>query len=261
MREHDLFGHYNPDHFAIENLEISKFPMGDILLNGVQVYYALFEISLASSLAQLPPSVHPSVPGMAGIMFWRIADSPWGPFSFAQIGIACRTGIKPRHLVVDCFASSPAAVNYLRHRHGFAVSLADVNLQENYDRVIGTVSLRGEKILEVETRALTPIIGGNAFIKISPALNAVAGTDGPELLQFDASYEFERVVRGTPRVTVFESPKISRPNLVLQTPVSGAYAVADITIHDPRYLLPSHKPVERVGVRKLTPVAAKAARA
>jgi hypothetical protein len=202
MREQDLFGGLSLATLSAQSVNFDELLQDDLVFKNAQIYYSLFEIPLAAAQAQLPPSVHPSIPGLLGITFWRISDGPLGPFEFAMIGVACRTGIKPRHLIHAAFASTPQAVEHLRRQYGFPCRLASVQLRESYDRILGSVAENGALILQVETLSLLPIVGANSFIKVSPAITAVADGEGvPELLQFEASYEFKRVLRGMPRRT------------------------------------------------------------
>ncbi|MEW5713779.1 MULTISPECIES: acetoacetate decarboxylase family protein [Pseudomonas] len=247
----DLFGHADTIVLG-QGVRADAVLDGDISFGSAQIYYSLFEFPVAQALALLPASVHPCIPGVVGVTFWNVIEGPLGPFEVALVGVACRTGIKPRHLIHAAFASTPQAVNWLRDHFGFPARLADVRLRESHDRILGSVVENGVNVLEVETQALLPIVGGNSFIKVSPPIAVVTGANGPELQQFEASYDFKRVLRGVPRITAWQPNALNRPQLQVPTHViSGAHALVDFTVHPPRYRMSLNQAIEIVGVRKL----------
>ena len=247
----DLFGERTPDAFATRASIVEVEGQEDVLLPDVHLFYNLFEIPMELALRRLPTSVHPSIPGMLSVTFWRAAKSAFGAFELACVGIACRTGIKPRHLMHAAFVDNEAAAGFLRTRYGFPCRLAAVRQRESYDRIVGTVECAGRTILEVESTSLLPIVGGGSFVKVSPALNLAQIGGAPALLQLEASYEFKRVLRGAPRATVFDAEELGDALVRPAYPVSGTHAIVDLTLHPVRYALDLDRPAEQGGVRAL----------
>src|SRR5438445_11754319 len=77
-----------------------------VTLRGVVLHYVLWEIPTQAGTANLPPSLHPTWPGLLSLQSWRVPASPAGPFTFTAVAIACRTSIKPRQLVVSAWSHS-----------------------------------------------------------------------------------------------------------------------------------------------------------
>ena len=70
--------------------------------------HAAFELPYASREPLLPPGLHPTTPPLMVLLAWRVADSPWGPFSMAQARISCRSGVRPRGFVAGCIVDDAA---------------------------------------------------------------------------------------------------------------------------------------------------------
>ena len=69
-----------------------------LALENVVLHYVLWEIPTRVGMDNLPPSLHPTWPGLLVLQSWRVPDSPVGPFAF--IGIAVMR-IQHRAIVVQ----------------------------------------------------------------------------------------------------------------------------------------------------------------
>ena len=181
----------------------------------------------------------------------EVDNQPLGAFDFAYVGIACRTGIKPRHLVMSSFCSSPSAAEFMRKRYGFACQLANVSCRETYDRVRGVVTVDERSVLDVSITDCVPLLGAGATIKYSPALNAVKLGDAGTLVQFEAAYEFKRVLRGKPRAVTFESTALGDVTLTPTHAIAGSHAVMDLHLMPMRFSVDLETPAEAGGARKI----------
>ncbi len=223
----------------------------ELALAEAQIYYVLFEIPMAAARDYLPTALHPSVPAHLGITFWRVADGPLGRFEFAFIGIACRSGIKPRHLIYGAFTDSECAQNYFRTRYGYPCQIATVRQRENYDCISGEILQNDKPCLRVTTSAFQAVIGAGATVKYSPSLNLVTASHNTKLAQLEASYEFQRVVRGEPRIVHFDAARLGAPSIHATFPMSGTHAVCQIALHPVRFLLDVAIPAEAGGVERI----------
>lgn len=224
----------------------------DFVLENLQIYYSLFEVPMQVALAVTPVSLHPAIPAHIGITFWRCDSGPLGPFECAWVGLACRTGIKPRHLIQSAFVTNPAVGAWLQRRYGFSCQTAEVHYRENYDRLCGEVVVGGARILEVVTRGMQPVVGAGASVKYSPALNLAQLGSGNVLVQMEASYAFKRVIRGTPQALHYEAATLGDARVAPMFPMSGTHAVADVTLHAPRFTADLTLPAEQGGARKIS---------
>ena len=231
------------------NTKLTSFP--DLVLEQVQIYTSLFEIPLQSAMRRLPKGVHPSVPALCCVTFWRCPAGDLGPFELAFVGLTCRTGIKPRQLVQSAFASSEKARDFFRGEYGFSCQVATVRQRESYDRVLGKVDLDGKTILEMSTNALVPLVGMGSFVKYAAALSFARANGKMGLVQLEASYEFKRVIRGVPQALVFDSAALGDGTIAPVFPISGAHAIANLTLHPARYVVVPVRPAEEGGVTRI----------
>jgi hypothetical protein len=222
-----------------------------LALVDVEIFYSLFELPMAAVLPRLPVSLHPSIPAVFATNFWHVPQSPFGEFHFAYIGVACRTGIKPRHLVHGAWCDNERAGEYLRSRYGLECLTAAIYLRETYDRVRGAVTIDGHTFLEVLCRETIPLVGAGGSVKYSPSLS-LASVDAQTLLvQFEAAYEFKRVMRGPVRTGAFDAPATGEATLIPGYPIAGTFAVCDVELLPPRFTVDLAVPAESGGARKL----------
>lgn len=224
---------------------------GEVLLENVQVHYVLFETPMAAALDVLPVSLHPAVPAHLGITFWRCEAGPLGAFECAWVGLACRTGIKPRHLVYAAFVNRAEVGEWLQRRYGFDCRVADVHYRETYDRLQGRIVVDGVPVIDTVTTRMQPVVGAGASVKYSPALNATRVGDTATLVQMEAAYAFKRVIRGTPQLLVHDAAALGEPGLTARFPMSGTHALVDVTLLAPRFTADFAVPAEQGGARKI----------
>lgn len=251
MKPELLYGSRPATDYRYAGAALDTAPASDVLLEDVQVHYALFEMPMATALACLPVSLHPAIPAHLGVTFWRCERGPLGAFECAWVGIACRTGIKPRHLVQSAFATNAGVAAWLQQRYGFDCQVADVHYRETYDRLSGRIVLDDRTILETATTRMQPVVGAGAAVKFSPALNAARIDDAPLLVQMEAGYTFKRVIRGVPQMLAWDAAALGAPLLAPKFPMSGAHALVDITLHPPRFTADFAIAAEQGGARKI----------
>lgn len=246
-----LYGSCAAQDFAAPTVALDGSDQSVVQLADVEIGYALYEVPMAAVLPMLPVSLHPSVPAVLATNFWRVPESPFGPFQFAYVGIACRTGIKPRHLVYAAWCDNEAAAGFLAGRYGVDAVHAELYLRETYDRVRGAVAIDGETVLEVITTDTVTIVGGGAAVKYSPTLNLAAIDGAAALVQFEAAYEFKRVLRGPVQASVFNAHAFGQPTLVPSYPIAGTFAVCDVALLPARFSVDLALPAEAGGAKKL----------
>jgi len=223
----------------------------DIKLTNVEIHYCLFELPMASVLPRLPTSLHPSLPAVIGMTVWRCVDGPLGAFSLTYVGVACRTGIKPRHFIHGAFCDSVEVGEWLGRRYGLACRPAQIHSLETYDRIHSRITVENHVVLEISTRDVQPLVGKGAMVKYSPILNAARLGDEINLVQMETSFEFKRVARGVAQIDTFDAARLGDPSLVPNYPISGTFSIVDLTLHPPRFKLDVAVPAERGGAKKL----------
>ncbi|MGR8918459.1 MAG: acetoacetate decarboxylase family protein [Gammaproteobacteria bacterium] len=222
-----------------------------VVLEDAQILYLLYEMKMSAAEALLPVSLHPSVPAVLGVTFIDAPVSEFGAFRLAYAGIACRTGIKPRHFIQCAFTDNADAGAFFARRYGFDTCPAAIAFSETYDRARGAVSVDGETVLDLAIVECVPLIGAGATIKYSPPLNAGTVGDGAALIQFEAAYEFKRAMRGRTHTAAFEPGGLAPPGFRPTTPIAGSHAVVDLHLLPARFEVDLETPAEAGGARKI----------
>lgn len=246
-----LYGHRPRGTFGVGAKPLVADGRGDVVLKEVFIHYALFELPMADVLPRLPESLHPSVPAVLGITVWRCPDGPLGPFALAYAGVACRTGIKPRHLIHGAWCDNPEVANWLEGRYGLRPRAARIQNLETYDRAWSRVEVAGKPVLDLASERTQPLVAGST-VKYSPILNPAAFADGVALVQMEVAFDFRRVMRGVPRVGVFEAEAFGDAALRPHYPVSGTWAEVEVTLLPPRFRLDLTVPAEAGGAGRIT---------
>ena len=167
------------------------------------------------------------------------------------MGVACRTGIKPRHLIHGAFCDRAEVGNWLRDRYGLNCQTAKIHSLETYDRIHSRVELNGTPILDLVSERMQPLVGRGAMVKYSPPLNAARVGADIALVQLEASFDFKRVARGVPHTEIYHAAALGDADLRPDYPISGAFAIVDVSLHPARFKLSPTVPAERGGAKKI----------
>ena len=220
-------------------------------LADVEIFYSLFELPMGVAIARLPESLHPSIPAVMATNFWHAPSSPFGEFHLAYVALACRTGIKPRHLIVGSWCDNPAAAQFFRERYGFDCQAAAIQCRETFERVIGRIVVDDATILETVGTEFVPIVSGGGSVKYSPPLN-LAMIDGQAMLaQFEGAYTFKRVLRGNAINQIYRASALGDDAIKPTSPIAGTLAVCDVHLLPVRFQVDLAIPAEAGGASKI----------
>lgn len=213
-------------------------------LNDCTHLQLMFEIDGGAMTSLLPPALHPTIPPTVLINILDVPDSSVGPFALAEVRIGCRSGARPRGLLVSAVCNSEDAIAELSRRWGYPVTPGDVDIRRNYDRITGEVYVDGEPVLSGELFDPEAISGSD--IQYLANLNlARIERDGQQLIrliQVDPDYAFHRADRGRPQLEWFDPDAWDLPECEPVYPVSASCAVVDVTLPRIRYLVDPAKP-------------------
>lgn len=223
-------------------------------LRGAQVLQLLYEIDDAGMTGLIPPALHPTIPPTVFINVTRVPESPWGPFALAEVRIACRSGARPRALLLRAVCDSPGAGEVLRSSWGYPTVEGTVTLEKGYDRVHAVAETAADGvILECALRNPEPI-GGGDIQYISSLHLARIMRDGEEvvrLIQVDPDYVFQKADHGKPQLSSCRTGAWGLEDADLYYPISASFTTVDIALPRIRYLVdplqPPLKSVEKVG--------------
>jgi hypothetical protein len=205
----------------------------------VEMVAAFFEIDDGDMEGLLPPALHPTIPPTVQFFGMKVTEGPLGAFSFAQVRVGCRAGVRPRGYTTLCFCDSAEASTALSERWGFPVQPGEVIVQRNYDRVQLVAEADGRRVLSVELMDPLPINGGDVQYTASVNL-AKASHDGDEkpwLVQVDPDYAVRRADRARPTLHLFDAEAWAAEGVIPVYPITGSYTVSDMTLPALRYLM------------------------
>lgn len=246
-----LYGNRAPDTVPLAHTALDVSPQETLILPDVQILYVLHEMPMQAALARLPVALHPSIPAVLGMTFIHAKDSPFGEFTLAYLGIACRTGIKPRHFITGAFCGNPAAASFFTSRYGFDCKSATVSYRETYDRIRGDVVMDGRSILDVAIAECLPLVGAGGMIKYSPPLTATRVNGAAALVQFEAGYDFKRSVRGRSQLATFDAAALGDAAVIPTMGIAGSHAVVDLHLMPVRFQVDLTTPAEAGGAKKI----------
>jgi len=229
-----LTGTADPEALAARAPVMDTLDAGPLRLGGVEVMHAAFELPYASREPLLPPGLHPTTPPLLVVLAWRVADSPWGPFSMAQARISCRSGVRPRGFVAGCIVDGAAAASALAADWGFPTRVGMIALQRSYDRAELIVTSDGATAVHLVGADPDPLGPGDAQFSVTTTLARTPR--GLRLVQVEPDYELRRVERIRPHLVVFDGAAWDLPGLRPSHPVAATVSVGDITIPPLRFL-------------------------
>ena len=246
-----LYGSRAPSTVPLAHTALDLSPQETLILPDVEILYVLHEMPMQAALARLPVALHPSIPAVLGMTFIHAKHSPFGEFTLAYVGIACRTGIKPRHFITGAFCGNQAAASFFTSRYGFDCKSATVSYRETYDRIRGDVVMDGRSILDVAIAECLPLVGAGGMIKYSPPLTATRVNGDAALVQFEAGYDFKRSVRGRSQLATFDATALGDAAVIPTMGIAGSHAVVDLHLMPVRFQVDLTTPAEAGGAKKI----------
>lgn len=67
----------------------------------------------------------------------------------------------------------------------------------------------------------------------------------------EAGFDFKRVARGVPRAEIYDAAALGDGDLRPHYPISGTFAVVDVTLHPARFKVSPGVPAEKGGATKI----------
>ncbi len=201
-----------------------------VVLEEVEVLQAAFELSYSNRQTFLPPGLHPTTPPLMIVLAWQARDSPWGPFTMAQIRVSCRSGVRPRGFVLSCRVDSDRAAAQLSARWGLPARTGAVTLDRFYD----SVTLDAGPGLALTGIDPDPLASGDAQYTVTTTLAHTPR--GLRLVQVEPEYGLRRVERLVPRLDRFDARTDGAPGLDPRHPVAATIGVGTLTVPRLRFV-------------------------
>ena len=229
-----LVGTADPARFEKDAPTLSRFDAAALELRDCVFVQALSEIESEGMCAMLPPALHPTLPPVVGWSAFEVPDSEWGAFRFAELRIECRSGLRPRGLLVGCVVDSEAARRGLEERFGFRAVLGEVQIARAYDETRLRVTRAGRTWLELSLRA--PERLGEADTQFVSSLHPAHTPLGFRLVQVDVEHAVKRAERGRLDLVHFDAAAWGEPAIRPTLALPGVVGRADLSIRPIRFV-------------------------
>ncbi len=213
---------------------MAGFEAAPVTFAGVEVLQAAFEMRWSARQVTLPPGLHPTNPPIVVFLAWRVPESPWGPFSMAQVRVGCRSGVRPRGLVAGCVNDNPLAAAALASGWGLAGRPGTVELRRGYDAVELEVVVEGRPALVLVARHPDPL--SPADVQYTVTMTLADTPKGLRLVQVEPEYTLTRVERLRARLSGFDPAGWADEALAPSTAVSATIGVGDVTLPRLRFV-------------------------
>lgn len=182
---------------------ITSFSIEEVELANVEITQLQFELVAKHVQSLLPPALHPTLPPLGLWTCWDVADSPWGGFQLVQLRVSCRSGARPRTLLLGAAIDNERAQRVLAEQWGLQATLGVVSITKGYETTQITVRVDQSTTLEAEARDPEPLTATD--IQFFATMHPASTPNGERLIQFDPSYEVLAAERYTPKLTNFQA--------------------------------------------------------
>jgi hypothetical protein len=229
-----LVGSADPQRFEKEAPVLERFDGPGVEWPDCVFVQALSEIAAEPMSAMLPPALHPSLPPVVGFRAYSVPDSEWGPFRLAELRIECRSGLRPRGLLVGAVVDSAAAARGLGERFAFRCTVGEVRIDRAYDETRLRVARGSTTWLELRLRV--PQRLGESDTQFVSSLHPARTPRGFRLVQVDVEHAVRRAERGQLELEAFDAAAWGEPLIRPTRLLPGVVGRADVSIRPLRFV-------------------------
>lgn len=229
-----LIGRADVEELASGGVRMERLDTPSVRFEDAELLQVICEIETAEVEDLLPPSLHPTIPGIVNWQVMQCPDSPWGPFRMALTRIEARSGLRPRAFVLSGRIDNEEAQAELAAGWGYPLHAGEIEFRRGYDAVSASVEEGGLPLLEIGLRDPEPLSPGD--LQYVSDCHLAHTPRGIRLVQVDPEREVKRADRGIPEVHHFEASEWGDERVCPIYPVSASIVTADITLPKLRYL-------------------------
>jgi hypothetical protein len=207
-------------------------------LEGILAVQANWEVRADPTLGLTPPALHPSIPPYISPFALKVADSPVGPFSLAQMRLVVRAGIRPRALCLGAVCDSDAAAEALREGWGFPVAVGAVSITARHDRYECRASIDGSEVLRFGVGDPEPIAGADLLAFDNLHLLRLGAAEEGVIAQVNPEYVIHSADRGRPILELPDPQALGMAGRIRPTMAMTSFAFrADVTLPPVRFVM------------------------
>ena len=242
-----IFGGYKP---AVDGLPVIKALAEDrIDLESAQVLALTFEVLSEAAIAALPAALHPPFPTYCSLVVRRHDDSPFGPFTTAELRLHARATNHYVGYSLGGFTDNDAACAWLRDAYGAPIAVAErVSLVRRHYGVEAVVGEGGRNLLEAVIETPGYISGADVLYVQNSNLASLGGV--PALVAEEFEYQIKEARRGTSRFAALDLTAFGAPTLTLSNHLPATWTTGSWSYMPVRFTIDPNRPAG-VGTRKV----------
>jgi hypothetical protein len=242
-----IFGGYKP---AAEGLPVIKALAEDrIELENAQVVAFTFEVLSEAAIAALPAALHPPFPTYCSLILRAHADSPFGPFTTAELRLHARATNHYVGYILGGFTDNEKVSAWLENGYGKRLKVAEtVSLKKRHFGFEAKVVSGGRSVLDAVIENPTQIAGVDVLHVQNSVLAVLDGA--PTLIAEEFEFQIKEARRGPAHYHTLDIAAFGAPTLTVSNHLPATWISATWSYMPVRFVIDPLKPAA-AGTRKL----------
>jgi hypothetical protein len=242
-----IFGGYKP---TAGGLPVIKALAEDrIELENAQVAAFTFEVLIEAAIAALPAALHPPFPTYCSLILRSHADSPFGPFTTAELRLHARATNHYVGYILGGFTDNEQVSAWLENGYGKRLNVAEtVSLKKRHFGFEAKVVTGGRAVLDAVIENPTQIAGVDVLHVQNSVLALLDGA--PTLIAEEFEFQIKEARRGPAHYHALDIAAFGAPTLTVSNHLPATWILANWSYMPVRFVIDPLKPAA-AGTRKL----------
>ena len=242
-----IYGGYKP---AAEGLvKIKALAEDRIDIEPAETLTFTFEVLSEPAIAALPAALHPPFPTYCSMVVRRHGDSPFGPFTTAELRLHARATNHYVGYSLGAFTDNEAACAWLRNAYGLPCAVAGtVSLKRRHYGFEAHVAEGGEVLLDAVQATPGFISGADVLYVQNSNLAALDGV--PTLIAEEFEYAIREAKRGAATFHALDLAAFGAPTLTLSNHLPSTWTAGSWSYMPVRFTIDPNRPAMG-GTRKI----------
>ena len=218
-------------------------------LEGAQVLAFTFEVLSEAAIAALPAALHPPFPTYCSLILRRHDDSPFGPFTTAELRLHARATNHYVGYILGGFTDNERVSAWLENAYGKRLKVAEtVSLKKRHFGFEAKVIAGGRTALDAVVENPAQIAGVDVLHVQNSVLAVLDGA--PTLIAEEFEFQIKQARRGPPHYHTLDVAAFGAPTLTVSNHLPATWILANWSYMPVRFVIDPNKPAA-AGTRKL----------
>ena len=218
-------------------------------LENAQVLALTFEVLSEAAIAALPAALHPPFPTYCSLILRRHDDSPFGPFTTAELRLHARATNHYVGYILGGFTDNEQVSAWLENGYGKRLKVAEtVSLKKRHFGFEAKVVAGGRAVLDAVIENPTQIAGVDVLHVQNSVLAVLDGA--PTLIAEEFEFQIKDARRGEPKFHALDIAAFGAPTLTVSNHLPATCINATWSYMPVRFVIDPLKPAA-AGTRKL----------